>query len=219
MQRKILNVPMSVALAVAVATLGPGAAVAQSYPTKPIRLIVPFAPSGGTDLLGRTIAQKLGDAFGHVVIVDNRAGGSGNTGTDMVAKSNPDGYTLLMGYVGNLAINPFLFKNLPYDPVKDFSPITLAATAPNVLVAHPSVAANSVKEALKGSDTAAIKAASEKLNEVWQAVSTELYKNAGDKSKESSATADTSTTNTGASGSGKDEGPIIDAEVVDEKKK
>ena len=146
MQRKILNVPMSVALAVAVATLGPGAAVAQSYPTKPIRLIVPFAPSGGTDLLGRTIAQKLGDAFGHVVIVDNRAGGSGNTGTDMVAKSNPDGYTLLMGYVGNLAINPFLFKNLPYDPVKDFSPITLAATAPNVLVAHPSVAANSVKD-------------------------------------------------------------------------
>ena len=80
-------------------------------------------------------------------------------------------------------------------------------------------AANSVKEALKGDDTAAIKAASEKLNEVWQAVSTELYKNAGDKSKESSATADTSTTNTGASGSGKDEGPIIDAEVVDEKKK
>ena len=122
------------------------AVAAQTYPTKPIRLIVPFAPSGGTDLLGRTLAQKLGEAFGHSVVVDNRAGGGGNTGTDMVAKSQPDGYSLLMGYVGNLAINPFLFKSLPYDSVKDFAPITLAATAPNVLVSHPSVAAGNVKE-------------------------------------------------------------------------
>ena len=123
-----------------------GAAPAQTYPTKPIRLIVPFAPSGGTDLLARTIAIKLGEAWGYSVVVDNRAGGGGNIGTDMVAKSLPDGYSLLMGYVGNLAINPFLFKSLPYDSVKDFAPITLAATAPNVLVAHPSVAAANVKE-------------------------------------------------------------------------
>src|ERR1700687_2284948 len=102
---------------------------AQQYPTKPIRFVVPFAPGGGTDLLGRTLAQKLNEAWGQAVVVDNRAGGSGNIGTDMVAKSAPDGYTLLMGYVGNLAINPFLFKNLPYDSVKDFAPITLAATA------------------------------------------------------------------------------------------
>ena len=121
-------------------------ASAQQYPTKPIRLVVPFAAGGGTDLLGRTLAQKLNEAWGHPVVVDNRAGGSGNIGTDMVAKSPPDGYTLLMGYVGNLAINPFLFRNLPYDSVKDFSPITLTATAPNVFVAHPSVAAKTVKE-------------------------------------------------------------------------
>ncbi len=123
-----------------------GVSFSQPYPAKPIRLIVPFAPSGGTDLLGRTIAQKLSEAWAQPVVVDNRSGGSGNIGTDMVAKSPPDGYTLLMGYVGNLAINPFLFKKLPYDPVKDFAPVTLAATAPNVLVAHPSVAAGNVKE-------------------------------------------------------------------------
>ncbi len=123
-----------------------GTGNAQPYPTKPIRLIVPFAPGGGTDMLGRSIAQKLGEAWGQSVVVDNRAGGGGNIGTDMVAKSPPDGYSLLMGYVGNLAINPFLFKSLPYDSVKDFAPITLAATAPNVLVAHPSVTAGSVKE-------------------------------------------------------------------------
>ncbi|MBI4191589.1 MAG: tripartite tricarboxylate transporter substrate binding protein [Betaproteobacteria bacterium] len=119
---------------------------AQNYPTKPIRFIVPFAPGGGVDLIGRTIGQKLNEAWGQPVVVDNRGGGGGNIGTDMVAKAPPDGHTLLMGYVGNLAINPFLFKKLPYDPLKDFSPITLAATAPNVLVAHPSLPANSVKE-------------------------------------------------------------------------
>jgi tripartite-type tricarboxylate transporter receptor subunit TctC len=107
---------------------------------------VPFAAGGGTDLLGRTLAQKLNEAWGYPVVVDNRAGGGGNIGTDIVAKSPPDGYTLLMGYVGNLAINPFLFRNLPYDSLKDFAPITLAATAPNVLVAHPSVPAKSAKE-------------------------------------------------------------------------
>jgi len=122
------------------------AALAEQYPTKPIRLIVPFAAGGGTDLLGRTLAQKLNEAWGYAVVVDNRAGGGGNIGTDIVAKSQPDGYTLLMGYVGNLAINPFLFKALPYDSLRDFSPITLAATAPNVLVAHPSVGVKTAKE-------------------------------------------------------------------------
>ena len=130
----------------ALCALAVGAATAQNYPTKPIRFIVPFAPGGGTDLLGRTIAQKLNEAWGQPVVVDNRAGGGGNIGTDMVAKSPPDGYTLLMGYVGNLAINPFLFRSLPYDSMKDFAPITLAATAPNVLVSHPSVAVKSVKD-------------------------------------------------------------------------
>jgi tripartite-type tricarboxylate transporter receptor subunit TctC len=134
----------SIAAAACAAILAPAAA--QQYPTKPIRFIVPFAPGGGTDLLARTIAQKLNEAWGQPVVVDNRAGGGGNIGTDLVAKSPPDGYTLVMGYVGNLAINPFLFKNLPYDPRKDFAPISLAAVAPNVLVAHPAVGAKSVKE-------------------------------------------------------------------------
>lgn len=121
-------------------------ALAQNYPAKPIRFVVPFAPGGGVDLIARTIAQKLSDTWGQSVVVDNRGGGGGNTGTDMVAKALPDGYTLLMGYVGNLAINPFLFRKLPYDSLKDFAPIALTATAPNVLVAHPSLPANSVRE-------------------------------------------------------------------------
>lgn len=131
---------------VALIALNAGMASGQNYPVKPIRLIVPFAPGGGVDLIGRTIAHKLQEAWGQSVIVDNRGGGGGNIGTDMVAKALPDGYTLLMGYVGNLAINPFLFRNLPYDPVRDFAPIALTATAPNLLVAHPTVAANTVKE-------------------------------------------------------------------------
>src|SRR5262245_42189250 len=105
---------------------------AQQYPSKPIRFIVPFAPRGGTDLIGRTIAQKLNEAWGVPVIVENRTGASGNIGTDFVAKAAPDGYTLLVGYVGNLAINPFLFARLPYDPVRDFTPITLAAAFTNL---------------------------------------------------------------------------------------
>ena len=121
-------------------------ALAQQYPNKPIRLIVPFAAGGGTDLLGRTLAQKLNEAWGQPVLVDNRAGGGGNIGTDAVAKAPPDGYTLLMGYVGNLAINPFLFRSLPYDSVRDFAPVTLAATAPNVFVAHPSLPTKTVKD-------------------------------------------------------------------------
>jgi len=121
-------------------------AVAQQYPAKPIRFIVPFAAGGGNDLIGRTIAQKLNEALGVPVIVENRTGAGGNIGTDYVAKAPPDGYTLLVGYVGNLAINPFLFGKLPYDPVRDFTPITLAAVFPNVLVSHPSLPVKSVKE-------------------------------------------------------------------------
>ncbi len=119
---------------------------AQEYPARPVRMIVPFAPGGGVDLIGRTLAQRLADTWKQPVVVDNRGGGGGNIGTDMVAKAPPDGYTLLVGYVGNLAINPFLYKKLPYDPVRDFAPVTLTATAPNVLVVHPSVAASSPKD-------------------------------------------------------------------------
>ena len=121
-------------------------ASAQEYPARPVRMIVPFTPGGGVDLIGRTVAQRLADTWKQPVVVDNRGGGGGNIGTDMVAKAPADGYTLLMGYVGNLAINPFLYTKLPYDPVRDFAPVTLTATAPNVLVVHPSVSASSAKE-------------------------------------------------------------------------
>ena len=112
---------------------------AQPYPAKPIRMIVAFSPGGGVDLVGRSIAQKLNEAFGQPVIVENRTGASGNIGTDHVAKSAPDGYTLLMAYVGNMAINPALMGKLPFDPVRDFTPVTLTTVAPNLLVVHPSL--------------------------------------------------------------------------------
>lgn len=134
------------AVVVVAAMLSGAAFAAQPYPVKPVRLIVPFTAGGGVDLIGRSLAQKLAESLGEPVIVDNRAGGGGNIGTEMVAKSPPDGYTLLMGYVGNLAINPFLYRKLPYDSRRDFAPISLAATAPNVLVVFPGLPAASVKE-------------------------------------------------------------------------
>jgi tripartite-type tricarboxylate transporter receptor subunit TctC len=135
------------AAVIALAAMLPGATfAAQPYPVKPVRLIVPFTPGGGVDLIGRSLAQKLAESLAEPVVVDNRSGGSGNIGTDMVAKSPPDGYTLLMGYVGNLAINPFLYRKLPYDSRRDFAPISLAATAPNVLVVFPGLPVASVKD-------------------------------------------------------------------------
>lgn len=123
-----------------------GSLFAQAYPTRPIRLVVPFAPGGGNDIVSRAIAQQLTEAFGHSVIVDNRAGAGGIIGTDMVAKASGDGYTLGMGSTSSLAINPVLFKKLPYHPVRDFVPITLATSAPYLIAVHPSVSARSIKE-------------------------------------------------------------------------
>lgn len=127
--------------------LGVVAAVfAQAYPTRPIRFIVPFAPGGSTDTLARTLSIKLGEALGQQVVVDNRAGGNGNIGTDLVAHAAPDGYTILLGYIANLAIGPSLYAKLPYDSVRDFAPITLLAVAPNILVVHPSVPVKNFQE-------------------------------------------------------------------------
>jgi len=134
---------------VAVATLAfaSGSAHAQpTYPVKPIRIIVGFSPGGGVDLVGRTIAQRLNEAFGQPAIVENRTGAGGNIGTDFVAKAAPDGYTLLMGYNGNMSINPALFAKLPYDPVRDFTPVALATVSTNLLVSHPSLPVKSVKD-------------------------------------------------------------------------
>src|SRR5438105_6508985 len=117
-----------------------------TYPTKPVRLVVPFPAGGTTDILARAVAHKLSESWGQQVIVDNRPGAGGNIGTELVAKSAPDGYTLLMGTVGTHAINASLYEKLPFDPVKDFAPIVLVAGVPNVLVVNATVPAQSVAE-------------------------------------------------------------------------
>jgi tripartite-type tricarboxylate transporter receptor subunit TctC len=122
------------------------AAAAEPYPARPVRFVVAFPPGGGTDIIARSIAQKLGERLGQQVLVDNRPGAGGNIGTDIVAKSSPDGYTLLMGSAGPLAINASLFARMPFDPIKDLAPVTLAASTPNVLVVHPSLPAATVRE-------------------------------------------------------------------------
>lgn len=124
-------------------------ASAQSYPNRPIRLVVPFPAGGTTDILARAVSQKLTEALGQAVVVDNRAGAGGNIGSDLVAKSAPDGYTLLMGTVGTHAINPSLYSKMPYDHVKDFVPVVLVAGVPNVLVVNPALPVQSVADLIK----------------------------------------------------------------------
>jgi tripartite-type tricarboxylate transporter receptor subunit TctC len=119
---------------------------AQSYPARPVRVIVPFAPGGGTDIIARVMAPRLAEALGQQVVVDNRPGGGTIIGAELAARSPPDGYTLFMGLYGTMAINPSLYRKLPYDPVRDFAPVTLVGVGPNVLVVHPSLPAKSVKE-------------------------------------------------------------------------
>ena len=129
--------------------LGAGAQAqtsAAAYPNKPIRLVVPFTPGGSTDILARAIGQELGKAWGQSVVIDNVAGAGGGIGADKVAKAPADGYTLLMGHIGTLAVNPSLYPKLPYNPVTDFAPVAWVARVPNVLVVHPSVPAKSVQE-------------------------------------------------------------------------
>jgi tripartite-type tricarboxylate transporter receptor subunit TctC len=121
-------------------------ALAQAWPAKPIRVVVPFPAGGATDIMARAAAQKMTEAWGQPVVVDNRPGAAGNIGSELVAKAPNDGYTLLMGTVGTHAINASLYAKMPYDHVKDFAPVVLVAAVPNVLVVHPSVPANSVQE-------------------------------------------------------------------------
>ena len=122
------------------------AAPAQTYPVKPIRFIAPNLPSGPSDILARLIAQKLADIMGQPVVVENRAGASGNIGAELVAKAPADGYTLFIGNNSTLAANVSLFKKLAYDPVRDFAPVILVASQPNILVVHPSLPVKSVRE-------------------------------------------------------------------------
>lgn len=130
---------------IAIALMG-GIAHAQQYPTKPVRLIVPFSPGGPMDILARAIGSKLTARFGQQIVVDNRGGASGTIGAELAARAAPDGYTLLTGHIGTHVVNVSLFPKLRYDPVKDFAPITLIATLPMALVVNPSVPAKSVAE-------------------------------------------------------------------------
>jgi tripartite-type tricarboxylate transporter receptor subunit TctC len=123
-----------------------GTAAAQTWPTKPVKLVVPFPPGGPLDTIGRAIAQKLTEAWGQSVIVENKPGAGGNIGADFVAKSAPDGYTVVMGALSTHAVNPSLYAKMPYDAQKDFAPITLVAITPNVLVVNPSLPVHSVKD-------------------------------------------------------------------------
>src|SRR3954465_3905239 len=122
------------------------AAENSAYPTRPIRMIVGFAPGGGTDTTARALTPKLSERLGQQVIVDNRSGAAGNIATDITTKAPADGYTILMGTIAALAINPTLYGNLPFDPQRDLAPVTRAVDSTNILVVHPSVAAKNVKE-------------------------------------------------------------------------
>ncbi len=130
----------------AAALAAAGAAHAQSFPVKPVRWVVPYAPGGNTDMIARVIGARIGEAMGQQVIVENRAGAATLIGAEFVARAAPDGYTLLLATSTTLAINPHLYRKLPYDSVNDFAPITLIARVPMVLVVHPSLPVKSVKD-------------------------------------------------------------------------
>jgi tripartite-type tricarboxylate transporter receptor subunit TctC len=123
-----------------------GAALAQAWPAKPLKIIVPYPPGGTSDILARAVGQKLSEQYGQPVIVENKPGATGNIGADFVAKSPPDGYTLLLADIGSLAIAPSIVTTLPFDPVKDFAPVVMVAYSPHLLVVHPSVPAKDAKE-------------------------------------------------------------------------
>jgi len=124
----------------------PAQALAQQYPARPIRFVLGFAPGGASDTMARVVATRLSENLGQPVVIDNRAGAGGNIAAEIVARSAPDGYTMLLGNNGILAVNVSLYPKLAFDPVKDFSPVVLIASQPNILVVHPAVTANSVKD-------------------------------------------------------------------------
>ncbi len=130
----------------ALTLFAPAPAHAQAYPSKPVRLIVPWAPGGTTDILGRILGQKMGEKWGQPVLVENRGGAAGNIGTEAVVRSAPDGYTLLLGTMSTHAMNQFLYSSMTFDPVKDLAPVSLVANVATVLVVHPSLPVNNVNE-------------------------------------------------------------------------
>ena len=125
---------------------GPALAFAQAYPARPIRIVVPYPPGGTSDILARSIGDRLGAALGQPVVVDNKPGANGNVGADVVAKAAADGHTLLLADIGALAISPSVYPTLPFDPARDFAPVSLVAYSPHILVVNPGVPAHSVQE-------------------------------------------------------------------------
>ena len=136
------------ALLLAVLALTALPAMAQQYPSKPIVLVVPFAPGGTSELISRLVAQKLTERLGQQVVVENRPGAAGNIAMEQVARAAPDGYTLILGHIGTLAVNPAMFPKLPYDAIKDFAPVSLIAAVPNIVTVNPAVPAKTLKEFL-----------------------------------------------------------------------
>lgn len=129
--------------------LGSGAALAQDYPNRPVRIIVPFSPGGVADSAARTVADRLGARIGQQLIVENRPGGGGNIGNEFVAKAAPNGYTLLLGFDSTLVINPHVYKHTGFDPIRDFEPVTRLGNSTLILVAHPSLPVKNVQELIK----------------------------------------------------------------------
>jgi tripartite-type tricarboxylate transporter receptor subunit TctC len=145
----MINCKALVALTFLICTSSAPVIAEVGYPTKAIRIIVPFTPGGSPDVLARTIGQKITEATGAAVVVENIAGAGGTIGADRVAKSVPDGYTVLMGHVGTLAVAPSVYPNLPYDPVKSFTPVAWVARVPNVMAVHPSLPVKNVSELVR----------------------------------------------------------------------
>ncbi|MGE8369694.1 MULTISPECIES: Bug family tripartite tricarboxylate transporter substrate binding protein [Cupriavidus] len=130
----------------ALALPAPAAQAADAWPAKPIKWVVPYPPGGSTDMLARIVGQKLGERLGQPVVVENKAGAGGNVGTDYVAKQPADGYTIVMGNIGPIAINPSLYPDLPYNPLKDLAPVTMLMAVPNLLVVNPALPVHSVRD-------------------------------------------------------------------------
>src|SRR5258706_719502 len=146
MRKPMTRIVLALSLSMLMLTALPTPVAAQTYPARPIRIIVPYPPGGTSDILARSLGEKLTGSLGQPVLVENKPGANGNVGADFVAKSPPDGYTLLLADIGSLAISPSVFASLPFDPVKDFAPVVMIAYSPHLLAVHPSVAAKDVKE-------------------------------------------------------------------------
>ena len=150
--RLATTIAITIATATVIALALPGSAYAQKaeqWPNRPIRFIIPFVPGGGTDLVGRTLAPKLSESLGQQVLIDNRGGAGGNIGVEIATRAEPDGYTMVLGTIGNIAVNPSLYGNLPVDPIRDLAPVSQTSLVLNMLMVHPSVPVNSVKDLIE----------------------------------------------------------------------